>query len=181
MSVGGWCLRTRQETAEFLEFVTADDVMAGLADRMLLGARAPDEDTMKSIMRTLARNAIHDFLIEDEESRFADKISCTVRVMDDGTRVRLPTVDTILLMYDMSIDDEVYPERGLLDALTTPCTFVLTSQGLDQDLIDRARELAAERADIDVSVVRAGNNPQMSQPGGVAKALAQVAGRVAAS
>lgn len=174
VSVGGWCLRTRQETAEFLEFITADDVMAGLAERMQLGATAPDDEGMKRIMLLLARNAIHDFLIADEESRFAEKISCTVRIMDDGTRVRLPTVATMLMMYDLSVDDEVYPESGLLDRLTTPCTFVLTSEGLDQELIDRGHVLAAERDGLDTIVIRSGNNPQMSNPVAVGRALERV-------
>ncbi len=178
VSVGGWCLRTREETAEFLAFVTADDVMAGIAERMLLGARASDEEGMRAIMRTLARNSITDFLIDDEESRFAEKIESTVRVLDDGTFLRRPTVATMLSMYDLSIDDAVYPERGLLEAVSIPCTLVLSANGLDQEFICRANELADQRADIEVVVLRSGNNPQMSHPGAVADALAKAAARI---
>lgn len=178
VALGAWCLRTREETAEFLDFVTADDVMTGVAERMLLGARASDEEGMRAIMRTLARNSIHDFLIEDEEARFAEKIACTVRRLDDGTFVRLPTVETMLRMYDLSVEDAAYPEPDLLEALTIPCTLVLTSDGLDQEFIARADELAAHRRNVEVMVLQAGNNPQMSHPRAVGAALAQAATRV---
>lgn len=178
VSVGGWCLRTREETAEFLEFLTGDDVLAGLADRMQLGASASDADGMQVILRTLARNSIHDFLIADEESRFADKIACTVQVMNDGTHVRLPTLDTMRMLHDLSTDDRVYPENALLERIAVPYKFVLTTDGIDQDLIERGHEISERLKNVHVSLVQAGNNPQMSHPEPIGKAIARVVTRL---
>lgn len=178
VAVGAWCLRTPAENAEFLELITAEDVMANVADRMLLGARASDEEGMRAIMLTLARNSIHDFLIEDEEARFADKIACTVRRLDDGTFVRLPTVETMRRMYDLSAEDAAYPGPALLEAVTIPCTLMLTADGVDGEFIARADELAARRGNVDVVVLQAGNNPQMSHPREVGAALVKAATRI---
>ncbi len=178
VDVGGWCLRTRAETAEFIEFLTADDVMNGLAERMLLGACANDDEGMKTILRTLARNAIHDFLIADEESRFASRIACTVQAMDDGTLVRLPTLDTMRLIYDLRPDDDVYPETALVERIDETYKFVLTTEGMDQGLLERAHELAERKPNVHVTVVQAGNNPQMSHPEPIGKAISRVTARL---
>lgn len=173
IDVGGWCLRTREESAEFLEMVTDEGVLAGLAERMQLGASAPDPEGVQAILRVLARNAIHDFLIADEESRFVHKIACTVQVMDDGTHVRLPTVDTMRLLHEVPVDDPVYPESGLVEHIDVPHTFVLTTEGVDPVLIDRARALARRRTNVHTALVPAGNNPQMSEPEAVGRAIAR--------
>lgn len=178
VSVGGWCLRTREEAAEFLDFLTAEDVMEGLADRMQLGASAPDEAGMEAILLRLAHNAIHDFLIADEASRFADKIACTVQVGPDGMRTRLPTVETMRQVHDLSIDDEVYPDSALLDRIDVPYKFVLTSDGIDHELIGRAMEFAEHLPNLFVTLVEAGNNPQMSHPEPIGNAIKRVVTRL---
>lgn len=172
VSVCGWCLRTRQETAEFMDFLASDDVMQGLAERMKLGATSPDEAGMRPIMAELARNAIHDFLINDEEARFADRISCTVGRTDDGTFVRLPTVDTMRRLYALDPNDEMYPEAALLERVDLPYLLVLPSEGVDASLLDRADEMTARRPNLRTTVIDSGPNPQMSNPESVAAALA---------
>ena len=174
VSIGGWCLRTRQETQDFLEFLTGDDVMQNLESRMLLGATSVDQGGMKPILAALARNAIKDFLIADEESRFADRIACTVRRTENGY-VRLPTVDTVRRIYGLDPHDDVFPENGLLERVSVPYVNVLTSEGVDSDLIDRGAELADRKSEMGLIVIEAGNNPQMSHPAAVGEAIAAAA------
>ncbi len=132
---------------------------------------------MKPILATLARNAIRDFLIDDEESRFADRLACTVQRTEEGY-VRLPTVDTLRGLYQMDPEAAVYPESGLLHRISAPYVNVLTSEGFDSDLIERGEQLAARDAHMRLIVIEAGNNPQMSQPAAVAQAIVEAVRQV---
>lgn len=172
VNVCGWCLRTREETAEFLAFLSSDEVLEGLAERMKLGATSADEAGMRTIMLELARNSIHDFLIEDEEARFADRITCTIGRTADGGFVRLPTLDTLRRLYAIDPDAEVYPHAGLLEQVDLPYLLVLPSEGVDSALLERAKEVEARRPNVSTTVIDTGPNPQMSDPSAVAGALA---------
>lgn len=172
VSICNWCPGTREETAEFLEFITSDTVLDGLAERMKLGATSRDEEGVKPIMMELARNAIHDFLIDDEESLFADRISCTIGRTDDGAYVRLPTLDTMRRLYALDPDDEIYPEARLFERVDLPCLLVLPKEGVNDAAIERAEAMAARRSNMLTTVIDGGHNPQMSHPSAVAEALA---------
>lgn len=172
VGVGGICLRTREASEEHLEFLTGEDVIAGISSRMCLGAVGPDEVSRAATLNQLAMRATTDWLINDRTSAFADKISHITLTQPDGSWVRRPTPVDFTKLYTIDPAAEIYPERDLLRRLQAPCHILVGSESMDADVVPEARGVFHDDPGVQIIEMQGGNALQMTNPPAVAGAIA---------
>ncbi len=171
VSVGASVVRERGQTEELLAFAATPQITEGLTERFYFGRTGSGAAERVALVESLVARAAEDWLLSDIEPGLRTEVEWSMRDLPDGTWLHLPRPESAQGGYKVAPDDPYYPDTGLYGRLPVPTWLVLSRGGMDDEIIEEAKQLARDHEMLTCVGIFGGLGPHYQAPDGLADVI----------